>query len=274
MEYRIPCSTRAPTIEYRIPYTSCPLCSGEFSKLGTYKVIDSKHSYLPNEMKEMQWLSCNVCGHIFTDGYFNQEGIDLLFSNKDLPNKNDNIAAVEHKRHFFAGTLNRVTNYKNEGKWLDVGFGDGALLVVAEEYGFDVVGIDLDPERSEFLNSIVKIEAHCCDIENFDQKDFDVISFMDIIEHTPFPVKALEAANSKLKSGGIILISTPNSGSILWDLFTDSKINPYWYEPNHYHNFSRKNLYSLLKKIGFEPKKYAVGDRYKLSMEVMAVKGG
>jgi 2-polyprenyl-3-methyl-5-hydroxy-6-metoxy-1,4-benzoquinol methylase len=94
----------------------------------------------------------------------------------------------------------------------------------------------------------------------------------DVLEHMPYPRKALEAATALLKVGGVLLISMPNSESIVWQLLDEHDANPYWGEIEHYHNFSRRTLYSLLNEYGLIPKRYGVSERYRACMEVIAVK--
>ena len=55
-----------------------------------------------------------------------------------------------------------------------------------------------------------------------------------------------------------------------WRLLDAAKVNPYWGELEHYHNFSRARLYALLKECGFEPIHYTISERYRVCMEVIA----
>jgi protein O-GlcNAc transferase len=63
----------------------------------------------------------------------------------------------------------------------------------------------------------------------------------------------------------------PNMENV-WRLLHANKVNPYWEEIEHYHNFSRKRLYALLQEHGFAPVEYHVSERYRVCMEVIAVK--
>jgi len=259
--------------EYRIPYSSCPLCNFSFTKLESYISTDKNYYELPDDMKNIQWVICNRCEHIFTDGYFNSEALNFLFRNNDAPSKTSSLINIEGRRPFWVPTLDKILGYVKSGKWLDVGAGEGSLLVAAAEYGFFPIALDLDSERVKFLKSTFNIDSYCSDIENFKQKDFDVISFMDVIEHLPFPGKAIEDAHSKLKENGVLVISTPNTESPIWKPMTEANLNTfYWHNLEHYHSFSKKNLYSLLRKTGFEPVNYSISNRYKICMEVIAKK--
>lgn len=168
--------------------------------------------------------------------------------------------------------VEKVLPYVTAGTWLDVGFGSGALLFAAQEYGFVSVGIDLRADNVAALKKF-GIEGYACDLENLTlDRPCHVISLADVLEHMPFPKTGLAAVHRLLADDGIALISMPNSETVLWRVFNDSGTNPYWGELEHYHNFGRSRLYSLLAKMGFEPLKYGVSDRYRVSMEVIARK--
>ena len=101
-----------------------------------------------------------------------------------------------------------------------------------------------------------------------------VISMADVLEHMPFPAKGLEAAHRLLESGGVLFVSMPHYDCATWRLLERSNAMPYWMEIEHYHNFSRDRLYRLLAETGFEPMSYAVSERYRVSMEVIARRSG
>ncbi|MEQ9448911.1 MAG: class I SAM-dependent methyltransferase, partial [Rhodospirillaceae bacterium] len=156
------------------------------------------------------------------------------------------------------------------GVWLDVGFGNGSLLFVAEEWGYDAVGIDLRAENVAGLQAL-GLEAHRCELAELDHDErYSVMSMADVLEHMPYPKAALEAARRLLNPGGLLLISLPNAGTMPWHMLTKAGANPYMGEIEHYHNFSRKRLTALLSETGFDPVKYAVSERYRLGMEVIA----
>ena len=48
--------------------------------------------------------------------------------------------------------------------------------------------------------------------------------------------------------------------------------NPYWYEIEHCHNFTKTRLEALLQELGFENLHYDINQRYRTGMEVVARK--
>ena len=162
--------------------------------------------------------------------------------------------------------------HADDGLWADVGFGNGALLMTAHEFGFRPLGCDLRAANVDALKA-TGIEAVMSDITTLELPEpAAVISMADVLEHMPFPKQGLAAAHERLRPGGVLLISMPNSDSLLWRMLNGASANPYWGEIEHYHNFGRKRLDALLREMGFEPVRYGVSERYRACMEVIARK--
>ncbi len=101
-----------------------------------------------------------------------------------------------------------------------------------------------------------------------------MISLADVLEHMPFPKQGLAAAHRLLQSDGVLFVSMPNYGCMAWHLLDAGNANPYWGELEHFHNFSRARLSALLIEQGFEPVQYAVSERYRVCMELIARRVG
>lgn len=254
----------------RIAYTACPLCEATTLKHETTGDC-SRHALYKREISpRITWLRCEACGHVFTDGYFTPEAAALIFTGTQTNQRLGHD--IEMQRMIAARMIEDVLPYASEGPWLDVGFGNGALLFTAQEFGFTPIGVDL---RTENVDALAKlgIEAHQADLTalKLDQR-CAVISLADVIEHMPFPKDGLKAVHNLLADDGVALISMPNSESMLWRRFNEAGVNPYWGELEHYHNFGRSRLYSLLREMGFAPVKYGVSERYRACMQVIARK--
>jgi 2-polyprenyl-3-methyl-5-hydroxy-6-metoxy-1,4-benzoquinol methylase len=253
----------------RIPYRACPLCDGAVMQKVTTADCSGHPLYKPQINPVIAWVRCENCGHVFTDGYFTPEALSIVFSSTQ---SNQQVGAdMERQRLVSAKIVDRVSNWKASGEWLDIGFGNGSLLFTADEFGFKPVGVDLRRENVKTLEKF-GIEAHCCvDITEFSAPGrFSVISLADVLEHMPFPRKALTAVAGLLKDDGILFLSMPNMDSMIWRGLDHVGQNPYWAEIEHYHNFGRKRLASLLGGFGFEVIHYAVSERYRACMELIA----
>ena len=254
----------------RIPFEECPLCGSTKITKSIVGDCSSHPLYHPSLPTKMQWMDCGACAHQFTDGYFTEEALKLIFSKT---HDNQKVGyKLEEQRRISARMIEKVIPYKAEGTWLDVGFGNGSLLFTAQEYGFEVIGVDLR-EDSVALMRRLGFQAYCQLVETVKfEKEISVLSMMDVLEHIPHPRAVLTSLYGKMEQNGCLLISMPNSENIVWKLMTEQNKNPYSGEIEHYHNFSRTRLFSLLKECGFEAVQYGISERYRVCMEVVAIK--
>jgi len=254
----------------RILYSECPLCGCErLALVGTASC--ARHPlYDARIPADMRWVRCEVCGHVFTDGYFTPEACSILFSRT---NANQQVGHdFERQRVVSARIVEKVLPYADEGAWLDIGFGNGSLLFTAQEYGFTPVGTDLRASNVETLQRL-GVQGHCADLLSLDAPGaFRVISMADVLEHMPFPKQGLTHAHTLLEPGGVLFLSMPNLDSLAWKLLDGARQNPYWGELEHYHNFGRARLYALLAETGFRPFRYGISERYRVCMEVLALR--
>jgi SAM-dependent methyltransferase len=254
----------------RILFRKCPLCDCPNladSAVGDCSRHPCYHSSLSNVVR---WKRCTDCAHIFTEGYYTDDACKLVFS-KTLEQQQVGFA-FEQQRITSSHMVEKLLPYAASGIWLDVGFGNGSLLFTAQEYGFTPVGLDLRIDNVRAMCSL-GIESYCKDITELSlSSKCSVISMADVLEHLPYPQKALEAAHRLLSDAGVLFVSMPNMESTVWKVLDLQNANPYWGEIEHYHNFSRSRLYGLLREFGFEPVRYGISERYRVCMEVIAKK--
>ena len=254
----------------RIAYESCPLCGyGDAEEVGVASCAG--HPLYRSELPAtMRWIRCDRCHHVFVDGYFADEALALLFEHAH-PSQLPGPDTVQG-RAIAAKIVEDVSNARGAwtGRWVDVGFGNGALLATAAEYGYDVIGLDLREEAVRRLRDL-GFEARAQALSAYEAPEgVDVVSMADVLEHMPFPRRALERARALLRPGGALFVSMPNTESFAWKELDRENKNPYWAEIEHLHNFGRSRLYRLLEECGFVPLRYAISQRYLASMEVVA----
>lgn len=256
----------------RIPFAACPLCD-HATLIDLITADCSKHPLYDGLLAaEIRWKQCAGCAHVFTEGYFTEDAGKLIYRRT---NEHQQLGFdVERQRHISSRIVDKVLPYVTTGVWLDVGFGNGSLLFTAQEYGFTPVGIDLRLDNARKMAAL-GVQTYCEDLTRL-HLDFKcaVLSMADVLEHMPFPKDGLRAAHALLAEDGVLFLSMPNMDSIVWKVLDQQQANPYWSEIEHYHNFTRSRLFELLRKTGFEPVRYAVSERYRVSMEVIARKAG
>jgi 2-polyprenyl-3-methyl-5-hydroxy-6-metoxy-1,4-benzoquinol methylase len=257
-------------MQERIPFGKCPLCECAELADAARGDVSGHPLYHPSLERIVQWKRCTACGHVFTQGYFSDEALKLVFRST---HENQQAGLdLEKQRYLSAHIVEKVLPYASSGTWLDVGFGNGSLLFTAQEYGFTPLGLDLRAQNVKAMAAL-GIEAHCKDLSDLSMEGAcAVISMADVLEHAPYPKKTLQAARGQLADNGVLFVSMPNMESMLWKAMDQQRANPYWAEIEHYHNFGRTRLYALLAEMGFEPVRYGISERYRAGMEVIARK--
>lgn len=269
---RIPFLTPPPA-PLRRPFQRCPLCNSTALTPVVETDCTGHEMYTDGLPKTLKWVECMDCSHMFTDSYFTPEGLALLFRKTQA---SQSVGFDAHgQRHIASRMVSTVLPHvRAEGHWLDVGFGNGALLMAADEFGFTAVGLDLRVQNVERLRRL-DFEAHALDVQDLPKEHdgrYCVVSMADVLEHMPYPGSALARVHVLLEPGGALLLSLPNKDSSIWKLMSLNQDNAYWREIEHYHNFGRKRLYRLLEDSGFEPVRYGVSERYRAGMEVVALR--
>lgn len=213
-------------------------------------------------------MTCEACGHVYTDSYFTKEGHAELLSQV----MEDGIFGgnLDTQRKLWARVIDRITPYvhsQDKGKWVDVGVGNGSFLFTAAEFGFNAVGIDTRPyvlkPLREFGYSVEQADAM-----EYDYTGAAVVVLADVLEHVPYPKALLQRISEQ--SNAVLFVSCPNMDSISWKYLETVGGVMYWKELEHYHNFTRARLQSLLRECGFTPVHYGISPRYTACMEIIA----
>lgn len=252
----------------RTPFDRCPMCSTGALRVFREDSCQSHPLYQPSLPPTIRWARCEYCDHVCTDGYFAEQAMATIFVRANESQKVGHD--MERQRIIAAQIVSRVAAIAPAGAWLDVGFGNAALLFAADEFGYEPVGLDLRADNVKALKAC-GYEAHQAEITALGQgARFDVISMCDVLEHMPFPDLALQAARKLLRPGGCLFLSLPNMDCALWQYLDATGANPYWSEIEHFHNFGRRGLYGLLELRKFAQPTYGVSHRYRIGMEITA----
>jgi len=133
---------------------------------------------------------------------------------------------------------------KGAGALLDIGAGTGDFLFKAQNNGWQIEGVEVNPKARIAANkkgmhleeAISKIKAN----------QFDVITLWHVLEHLPNLDQEIENLGKLLKEGGHLVIAVPNFKSY------DAKYyQEHWaaYDvPRHLWHFSRKSIPMLFSK--------------------------
>lgn len=133
---------------------------------------------------------------------------------------------------------------------LDVGCGDGNFLALAMKCGWDVHGVDPDPDAvSAARRKGVNVQLGGLELFDGDVARFDFITMHHVIEHFHDPVGALHECYRLLKPGGVLWLVTPNIES-----FGHAQFRRFWRgleAPRHLVLFNERSLRQIAEDVGF-----------------------
>jgi 2-polyprenyl-3-methyl-5-hydroxy-6-metoxy-1,4-benzoquinol methylase len=160
-----------------------------------------------------------------------------------------------------AGSRGRVfRSIPNGSRVLDVGCDTGRLgEILRREKACEVHGIERDSaaaaEAARRLNSVhVGTADSGAALREF--KDFDVVLFLDVLEHLYDPWAVLQGAIGALRSGGVVLAVVPNIAHV--SVIRRLLLGRFDYEEHgtmdrtHLRWFTRRSLGQALSQTGFE----------------------
>jgi len=135
------------------------------------------------------------------------------------------------------------------GRLLDLACATGFFAAVAANKGFDVVGVDLNPEMIEFGRQRYGLDLRASRVEDcdFQPASFDVVSMWGLDCHFFDFRSTFSKIVSWLKPGGCILISYQDYGHWIRFIFPSIK-----QEPNVYQNFTKDSFARFMRQLGMQ----------------------
>jgi Methyltransferase domain len=94
------------------------------------------------------------------------------------------------------------------GSILEIGCSHGRFLKELALLGYEVVGLELDEEISNWAKEKTKCDIRRMDINGLEDQKFDAIFANDVLEHVYDPKVFLEYAIGLLKGGGKVFLQT------------------------------------------------------------------
>jgi len=150
------------------------------------------------------------------------------------------------------------------GRLLDIGCGNGRLLLMAKRRGWRVKGLELSADMAAWAAERVGCEVLTDDFLKLepvpeDREAFDVISLRHVLEHLPEPLLAMQKIGALLRPGGLLLVEMPNieGWSKRWVRFSarhglHQRRFPPGYAAGHACEYSRQSYAALLARSGFK----------------------
>ena len=138
------------------------------------------------------------------------------------------------------------------GKLLEVGCGNGAFLHRMRSLGWEVQGVEVDPQAAKIAERVlgIPVDAGPLEAAGYPCACFDAVTMNHVIEHVHRPVDLLRECKRVLKPGGHLVVVTPNVKSLGHIRYKRNwrGLEP----PRHLHLFFQSTLENSAKKAGFQ----------------------
>ena len=226
---------------------SCPLCKSPKYKLlykKTYsRIVKCEHCSLiyTNPRLKSQYLK-----HLYTKSYFQNTNSSHFGYENYL---GDKIKIIKT----FSKRLKQIEKFIPRGSLLDVGCATGFFLKVAYDNKWKVEGLEISKYAANIARSQLGFNIYEKGLQEpkILGKKYTLITLWDVIEHFYDPKKELQSIHTLLKKDGLLVISTPDVGSIP-SLISGHRWVGYKLSDEHLMYFSEKTIKLLLKGTGFE----------------------
>jgi 2-polyprenyl-3-methyl-5-hydroxy-6-metoxy-1,4-benzoquinol methylase len=181
---------------------NCPLCGAN-----DFLVLDTERGLAVGKCRKCDLIYTNPRAKNAQENYFGDatafyNEARLIFSGKK----------PHHRDRNYEYELKEIQKIKKSGKFLDIGTNMGFFLRKAKELGFETEGVEPSPALSEIARKYWGLNIHTCFLEDavLEEKSFDVISMIDVLEHVTNPKDLLRKCASLIKDDGIVVIKVPN----------------------------------------------------------------
>ncbi len=175
---------------------NCPYCS-KFGEL--YFTINSR-----------AYNQCNTCGLIYRD--ISESYGNVVAGYRE--NYFDRYSAEQlagQREKLYGHILDLITGNQGGGRLLDVGTGCGFFLVAAQKRQWEVKGVEPSIQSVEVARRQNGIDVFTGTLQEYDENShFDVITFINVLEHSTMPWREIARAKEVLRPGGLIYLRFPN----------------------------------------------------------------
>ncbi len=230
--------------------TSCPVCGA--NRFTDY--LECTDYTVSKERFKLQ--ACASCGFVFTNPrpaapdigvyYKSEDYISHTNSKKGLFNSVYQLA----RKNAIHAKLNLLDKYSPGAKTLlDYGCGTGEFLHHAQLKGWNVKGIEPDPEARSMAITNYKLEVEDPSLLNtFKDGGFNSITLWHVLEHIHDLNNTIKQFERILSDDGILVIAVPN-----YESYDATIYGEHWaaYDvPRHLYHFSKSSIEQLMKKHG------------------------
>jgi 2-polyprenyl-3-methyl-5-hydroxy-6-metoxy-1,4-benzoquinol methylase len=236
----------------------CLVCGGAM-RLEVHGLFDDRYGH-PEEFSVSR---CVACGFMSTEPRLAASDLPDLYA-RYYPRRR---ATAEGVRQSVAAddiaAPGALSAARRRGTWsahyevrpgmrvLDYGCGECASLLEIKALGAEPYGLEVDPTVRELADAL-GVRVHVGTLATLPEPEgsFDAVTLSQVIEHVTDPEDLLRGLHAKLKPGGMLVLTTPNSRSLTRALLGKRWLH--WHMPFHQNHFTPKSLRHLLERTGFD----------------------
>jgi SAM-dependent methyltransferase len=196
----------------------CPLCGATDAVV--WKASSITGDLVPEDLAitdsrygtTLPLLQCRRCDFRFADPSTVPDLL-ALYGALDDPAYSDTAGVRRVQQRTLIDALRR--HRPDAHTLLDVGAANGLLVDEASRAG--MVGVGVEPSETLAAEArALGVDVHTGVLPHPDLADrqFDVVTLIDVIEHVPDPVDLLRLARARLAPGGCVMVVTPDIASL------------------------------------------------------------
>jgi SAM-dependent methyltransferase len=193
---------------------------------------------------------CRSCSHVYVSPRISadvQEKIVIGGGGDERPDK-----YLEVQRIYAEHICDLLRKRTAGPRLLDIGFGRGYLLQMAQVYGFEAYGIDSAASMIEPLRPLFggRVAQAVVGRDPLPWTSFDVVVMTHVLEHLTDPGSVLREIASAMNDGGWVYVAVPDVESMDFKIFGKrwDVVNPLV----HLQYFTEESLTRMLESAGFE----------------------
>ncbi len=147
--------------------------------------------------------------------------------------------------------------------WCDFGTGLGNLLNLLDPVSKKTIAVELQKSARDFIQN----KGFKCyeNIEEYLDKDLDVVTLFHVFEHLDKPIEVLKSLKSKMTDGGKIIIEVPHANDILLQTFKLESFKDFTLWSEHLILHTKVSLKKMIEAAGFKDVIVCGFQRYGLS---------
>jgi 2-polyprenyl-3-methyl-5-hydroxy-6-metoxy-1,4-benzoquinol methylase len=193
--------------------------------------------------------ACQRCGFVFASD--DEVGhLAALYQELADPDYEESQPARARQMQWLLRRARRV--HPRARTLLDVGAGAGLLVAEARRAGLAAEGIEPSRPLVESARRLHTVELLPGTLPHpvLAHRRFDLVSLVDVLEHVADPVGLLAASAARLAPGGVLLLVTPDAGSVAARL-----LGRRWWHLRlaHVGYFNRRSLAAACARAGLVP---------------------